>query len=148
MSSDTKHLKSVSGKPCRFELQEGDAVLIPDHQGFNEHLHFILFSFDGTDERMFVTANLTDRDSGIDNTVVLRPGDHPFIRKLSVIFYKKSQIWKEVDLKKVFVWSGRQDSLRRHVLKRVQKGFFDSLHTPRNLKTICRAEYLEEQLDL
>src|SRR5438132_2506729 len=68
-----------------------------------EHLYLVLTRVSGDDE--IVVANVTsDGDNIKDRTCVLQPGDHPFVKRQSVIFYQRAKI---ITAKTLNGWIGR-----------------------------------------
>ena len=141
------NMKDTSRDYCKPTLQAGDVAVIPDATGYNRHFCMVLFDPFGPEQNT-VLANLTQlntkSDAGSDKTVILRPGHHDYIAKPSVVFYKKARIVKASVAQKLFADHGEgHDRLVPYVLKRVQKGFFDSPFTSDKLKEICREAGLD-----
>jgi len=67
----------------------GDCFLIPaDGSGTTPHLWIILTDPDPA----FVLVSVSTLRHGKDQTVVLMPGDHPFVRHQSMIMYSDSML--------------------------------------------------------
>ena len=108
-----------------------------------EHLWIVLTYPDADDHAICV--NVTTRRARCDETVIIRPGDHPFIVKESVIHYEDA---RSIDLKLVdellMRGSGgkfpcvRKESCTHNLLDRIRKGLLDSKLTPKGIKERCR----------
>src|SRR5713226_4097921 len=70
----------------------GDTLLIPaPGSTVTPHL-WIVVTEPTPDTHLCVIVNITTLRRGADQTVTLRPGDHPFIRHPSVVRYSDAQI--------------------------------------------------------
>jgi|GEM_PF-621729 len=85
-----------------------------------------------------VIVNLTTQTANSDDTVVLLPGDHPFIRHPTAVNYRQARpasvelLKKEIDID-----AARADApFDPEVLKRIQDGVLQSRFTPRNIKKL------------
>lgn len=96
----------------------------------------------GTDLAVFV--NVTTRRSQSDATVILRPADHTFIKRESVVYYSDAQL---LDLNKVQEALDAQvtqypcvqcDPCSPTVLAMVQQGLLSSKMTPYKIKEYCK----------
>src|SRR5438132_12029011 len=104
-----------------------------------EHLYIVLPRVSGDDE--IVVANVTsDGDNIKDRTCVLQPGDHPFVKRQSVIFYQRAKI---ITAKTLNGWIGRgmvepKDSASNPLMDRIRQGALDSPFTPNVAKRLVR----------
>lgn len=88
-----------------------------------------------------VIVNITTRGpSPTDTTVVIEPGDHAYISRPSVVYYKDAQLADA----EAFYLSSRQRAHRafpncpEDTLRRIQDGLLASPHTPNKVKRYCR----------
>ena len=123
-------------------LSCGDTFLIPKSKNEVEHL-WVVVTEPGEDGRA-VCVNISTRQEYSDSTVVLKPGEHPYIKHDSIVYYTDAQV---LDLNSVeaalnaktrsFVCQDHE-SCSEALLKRIQKGLIDSPHTPKGIKKDCR----------
>jgi hypothetical protein len=118
----------------------GDTLLIPaPGSGVTPHL-WIIVTEPAPDSHRCVIVSVTTLRYNKDQTVTLGPGDHPFVRHPSVVFYADAQI---VDVRQL-----RADVIARvaeareacssDLLKLVQAGVSASPFTPKKVLTFCR----------
>lgn len=81
---------------------------------------------------------LTSRKSYSDQTIVLRPQDHDFIRHETVVSYADARIVQtDYIIRRVSERDVKpHDSLRDEVIKVIQQGLINSPRTPRDVKKI------------
>jgi hypothetical protein len=119
----------------------GDTFLLAksDRASSLEHLWIVLTEPSLADGNAVCVSVSTQR-SGSEATVVLRPGEHPFLKHDSVIFYKDARV---IDL--VLVQQALESRLGyRHakcsenLLRRVQDGLLASKQPSNDIKEFCR----------
>lgn len=71
-------------------MRRGDTFIIEDEDGLKEHLQVVLTDPDTNEE--FVTTSICTRRSRMESLVVVKAGDHPFIRHESVAAYRHARI--------------------------------------------------------
>lgn len=128
-------------------LRCGDTFLIPKKVDQVEHLWIILTEPDPRTREAACVNISTLRDSS-EKTVILRVGDHKFVRHDSVIFYADARI---LDLSKVeellnkpqglFVCS-IHDPCSPDLLKKVQEGLLKSRRVKKEIKEFCRIRWV------
>jgi hypothetical protein len=99
-----------------------------------KHLHIVLTPPD--DDGEIIVVSVSTQRPGSDTTVVLKPGDHPFIDHDSVVMYRTAAPTP------VRVLSQRLDSrlydlhepMSAEILARIQNGVLDSKFTPLGIK--------------
>jgi hypothetical protein len=72
--------------------------------------------------------------------VVLREGEHPFVRHDTAVLYMYAEI-ANVDQLQTQISNGcaiAHDPCRADLLKLIQDGIFASYFTPRKIQTFCR----------
>lgn len=118
----------------------GDSVLLPKPGQDIPHLWVILTEPEpGTGRAVIV--NLTTKRPHSDVTVVLQPGDHPFVQHETVVNYSDARMVETRRLEAAIL-SGlcrRHQSLDARILKRIQDGLLKSPFTPNKIKTYFRA---------
>jgi hypothetical protein len=105
----------------------------------NPHLWIVLTEPQAPDF-LCVIVNLTRQQPRSDNTVVLRPTDHPFINKDSVIRYGDALIVDGRDLDG-FLKKHTAKGLDRcspDLLKRILDGAIASPFTPKKIADFCK----------
>lgn len=109
-------------------------VLAPS--GPVDHLHIIcsdpIYSAEhGCDVVLVVNISSVPTAGPYDNSCVLRPGDHPFVRHQSYLVYSRAVLWRCPAITDK-VGSGEyrtHEDLSESVMLRVIEGFNSSLHT-------------------
>ena len=122
-------------------LKAGDTFLLPK-PGRIEHLWIVLTIPD--QDNKAVCVNVTSKRDDSDETLVLKPGDHPFITKESVVHYEDARV---MDLTLVnqllargsdrFVCEQRE-CCTYAILDRVRAGLLQSKRTPTGIKRHCK----------
>lgn len=118
----------------------GDAVLIPAPGGPSiPHLWFLITEPDA-DPPQCVIVNVTTLRSRCDRTLVLRKGEHPFIRHPSVISFADARI---VDVRHIEagIQAGtieRREPCSPELLHLIQDATLVSPHTPNKVVAFCR----------
>jgi len=92
-----------------------------------------------------VIVSLTTKRADSDTTVVLRSGDHPFIKHDTIISYSDARQISKNDLidrieRKFF---GISEIFAEDKLKIIQRGLLISPHTPKEIKSLCRVAFKE-----
>jgi len=101
------------------------------------HLWFVLTNPDANDHVIAVMV-CSIRDFS-DTTVILKEGDHPFIRHDSSVeysiakFLKVSKILSEMNKNKCHL----EEDMSRKLLERVQKGLLDSPYIVNMIRDYC-----------
>jgi hypothetical protein len=126
-------------------LRCGDTFLIPKRGSEAEHLWIVITEPDENGQA--VCVNITSRNNESDTTVVLRPGDHSFVKKESVVYYVDAQV---LDLAKVAAAIKAKprsyvctlhDSCEPELLARIQEGLQRSPFCPNGIKDLCRKRW-------
>ena len=92
------------------------------------------------DPPMVPVVSISTRRPESEDTVVLRSGDHPFVRRESVIFYPDTRMVR-ADQLEALLQSGagaRHAKCSAELLARVQRGLLDSENVERWIKEMCR----------
>jgi hypothetical protein len=88
-----------------------------------------------------VIVNLTTKREGSDTTVILKLGDHPFVKHDTVVNYSDARIFSKDDLiakieRKFF---STDKIFAENILRTIQQGLLISPYTPKGIKESCRA---------
>ncbi|MDT8369702.1 MAG: hypothetical protein RQ745_10880 [Longimicrobiales bacterium] len=86
-------------------------------------------------------VSLTTRRRGSDLTVVLRPGDHPFVVRETVVFYADARLVVTEQLENL-ISAGATSThapCSPQLLERIQAGVFSSPFTPGLVRGYCRS---------
>ncbi len=123
-------------------LRAGDTFLLPKPNA-TEHLWVVLT--EPTESGEAVCVNITTQHSFSDQTVILQPGDHPFIKHPSVVHYEDA---REMNLQMVYALLKQgsdkfvcvaHDPCSVDLLRCVRDGLLRSKRTPNGLKQRCKA---------
>ena len=130
-------------------LKCGDTFLAPKTSYAIEHLWIVITHPDKDGKA--VCVNVTTKHSYSETTVILRKGDHPFIKHDSVVNYADSQI---LDLKAIQTAIAAQpknyickahDPCSPKMLADVQDGLLKSKLVKKAIKERCAAEWSAEK---
>jgi hypothetical protein len=110
-------------------LDCGDTFLTGDGDEDNFHLWIIITP---PTEGEVVTVCLVTARKGSERLVVLNQGDHPFVRRESVIAYAHSKIRAIEDIRELLKrgLARRREPVSFPLLKRIQAGLLESEFTP------------------
>ncbi len=118
----------------------GDSFMLPKPGHETEHLWVLITRPDPTTHEA-IMVNVTTQRPHSDTTTILSPGEHPFIKQPSVVFYSDARA-VDTRLLDAAVQSG---AYRGHtafdpsVLARIQAGLATSPFTPRKIKAAFAA---------
>ena len=119
-------------------LNCGDTFLTGDEDDETLHLWIVLTP---PTEGEFVVASVTTRRRKSETLVILRVGDHPFIRHDSVISYAHSKIMT-VEAIEIAILNGAakiREPVTEAILRRVRAGLVDSDFTPNGVRHYYRS---------
>ena len=123
----------------------GDALLPSPNQNIDNHLWVVVTDPEG-DPPSVVIVNLTSFRPGVDETVILHQGDHPFVRHKTVVNYcdARSRPTKGIEeaLEKGLIKI--LDSATPQFIKRIKQGVLDSTETPPDIKEYFRKHWNHE----
>lgn len=123
-------------------MKGGDCWLLRfDNTGPKVHLWVLL-----TDPRPggeAVIASVTTLRHNGDQTVILQPGDHPFIRHASIVLYSDCRIVSAAELTKWIVagMAIPQAPFTSRVLSTITKGAMQSDFTPKKILQFLTAAF-------
>lgn len=112
----------------------GDTVILPKPGLEKEHLWVLITTPDLNG--IAIMVNLTTQRPHSDKTVILQPGDHPFIDRPTVVFYADAR-FVEVALLESCISKGlgrNHSQMAAVVLQKIQNGLFASKLTPQKIK--------------
>jgi hypothetical protein len=114
------------------------AVQIDPSATLNWHLWIVLTEPQPPDHQCVIVSVTKFRD-GADLTVVLAPGDHPFIKQASIIRYSDALIVdaRRLDAELATRRAKQRDGCPPDVLRRIQKGIYNSPFTPKKVISFC-----------
>jgi hypothetical protein len=118
-------------------LSCGDTFLTGDGDEDNFHLWVIVTP---PSQGEVVTVCLVTARTKTERLVVLKPGEHPFIKHESAISYLFSKIRSVADIEALLAngFASRKEPLSPDVLCRVQAGVVDSDFTPNGVRAYYR----------
>jgi hypothetical protein len=118
-------------------LNVGDTFLDPG-RGVEWHLYVVVAKTVGGEVLAF---NLTSHSPGCDESCVIEPGEHPYVTRRSVIAYRMTQTFPELELDD----SLRNGTRRAHerasdaLVRKIQRGGLASDKTKNGYKEILIA---------
>jgi hypothetical protein len=113
--------------------------LIPS--GCKNHLFVVLTEACLEGNILLVSFSTIREERFYDETCMVYPGEHPFIKNPSYIEYRKARIEKEAHLIKcrdTTYWP-HHEPVSDELFKRICNGVFDSPHTPKRIKEYYRS---------
>jgi hypothetical protein len=120
-------------------LYAGDTFLLPKRIEWADHLWIVLLDPEPSGDTIIV--NLTSREPHHqDFDGVLNVGDHPFVKRESVINYADSLITDANLIEQTFpsTLGSKHSPCSPALLARVQKGLLDSRFTPGKIEDYFR----------
>jgi hypothetical protein len=124
-------------------LQPGDTFLLPKSSKEIEH-HWIILTPLGEDGTA-VCVNVTSWKFDCDETVILMPGEHPFIVKKSVVHYEDAQFIPLARVEQLlsmgtnkFVCEQKNPCTYK-LMDKLKEGLLKSKRTPKGIKAYCRS---------
>lgn len=122
-------------------MRAGDTFFGPHPQSPGvDHLFVVLSSPDH--QGKFALVNITSQDAGKEQTCVLLPEDHSFVRHETVVRYR-SAVVVDLQLFEKAIENGimkPQEAMKAAVLERMQNGALASRYTEIGVKNAVRAE--------
>jgi hypothetical protein len=125
-------------------LSPGDTFLLPKPGPKQvEHLWIVLTPprEDGT----AVCVNVTSWKFDCDETVILEPGDHPFVTKKSIVHFEDARFLLLGRVEQLIATGTKEFVCRTHscctykLMDRVREGLIKSKRTPNGIKEYCRS---------
>lgn len=118
----------------------GDSFMLPKPGQETEHL-WVLITHSDPERHEAIMVNVTTQRPHSDTTTILNVGDHPFIKKPSVIFYADSRMVNTDLLDAAMTRSAFQSHavFQEPVVRRIQSGVAASPLTPKKIKTAYAA---------
>jgi hypothetical protein len=92
-----------------------------------------------------VCVNITSWKSDSDQTLILMPGDHPFITKKSIVNYQDARFMPLFWVEKLLQRGSTDFVCEPHyactheLMDRIKRGLLASKHTPKGIKEHCRS---------
>lgn len=120
----------------------GRAFLLSEYQHQKLHLCFILTDPDCNPAKV-VGVMVRTRKRFTDDTVILCPGDHPFIKHESAVHYSTADFFTVAKIVKC-ADQGHchiQPDMTPELLRRVRQGLLDSPYTVRGVKDYCCSRF-------
>lgn len=121
-----------------FTAQAGDTLLLV-RPGFSFPHLWVMVAESRGDPQQTVIVAVTTKRFGSDTTVEISPGEHPWVRHPSVIYYHHATL-TELRLLEEAVRMGvgeAREPFPRVLLQRVQAGISVSPFTPNRVKRFC-----------
>lgn len=118
------------------QVMSGDTFKIASSETSTRHLWVVLTDPDDEVEHVAM-VNLTTRREHSDDTVILRPGDHSFVKRETAVHYQDARLFSARALIDAVKKGSATKHLpmRQNVLQKLQDGIKQSRHTPANVVT-------------
>ncbi len=113
----------------------GDAFMLPRGKEGIPHLHAVVIASDAATGQCIV-VNFTTKRRGVEQTLVVDAGAHPFIQHESCALFSDAKI-VEISKLRAAEQSGlvkRQPRFRPEVLRQIEKALLRSSFTPQMVK--------------
>jgi hypothetical protein len=116
----------------------GDTFLSGDEEFEDYHLNVVITPPDAGE---VVTVTVTTLRKRSEKLVTIRPGEHPFIRRDSVIAFIYSRIRKVVDIESAIESDNAhaRNPVTPQLLERIRQGFLESDFTPNGVRQFYKA---------
>jgi hypothetical protein len=121
-------------------LKSGDAFLYPmNSSGLKHHLHIV--ATDPDENGLVAIASLTSLKGAKDQTVIIRQGEHPFIRWETVVFFAQAFL---IEVSAIEEWLSNGDAqsqvaITHTLLSEIQDGFIASDSTKNRVRDFVAA---------
>jgi len=119
-------------------LKSGDTIL--GSRDYDSIPHLWIALTDPNEDGNIAIVNVTDFHNHEDKTTVLKPGDHPFITKESIVLYQDARIVPAASLLNAMK-NGRgcvpRESCSVEMMHKLRTGIFASDHTPNGVIEFC-----------
>lgn len=122
--------------------EPGDAFILTGGAVPAPHLWVILWGPAGGADA-YLSVMLTTLRAHSDQTCILRPGDHPFVRHDTSVSYANAQRWTDERLEMLLDdgTARPRQPVSGEVLARMRAGFFASPRTPNAFREMAQAEF-------
>ena len=120
----------------------GSSLLLSEPPLYKPHLWFVLTDPEEKLDRV-VGVMLRTVTKNTDETVILGPGDHPFIKHASSVHYSTAK-WFSVEALTKAMQKGRchlRETMTPELLVRVREGLLESPFTVRAVSEYCGARF-------
>jgi hypothetical protein len=110
----------------------------------SSHLWIVLSDPDNSEPPEVAMVNLTSHKEGLDETVVLEVGDHPFVRRKTIVNYAGAKIVQAVRLEnaiKANLTILHNDRCPSDLLQRIREGVAATDHATPSFKTYCARQF-------
>ena len=125
------------------DVYAGTCLLLPNKTPYEtKHLWIVLTDPDDGIDIKVAIVNLTTRKRGVDETVVLKSGDHRFVKHDTIVYYEGAKIAPCVPI--IALLNNRSMGYELHddcsdlILKKIQEGIFDSDFVLEEVQEYCR----------
>ena len=132
----------MGGRYTTDDIYAGTCFLLPKPRSVIKHLWIVLTDPDVDIKRNVAIVNLTTLRKGADTTVILKSGDHPFIKHDTAVYYQDARIASSVPI--IALLNDRSlgyelhDNCSDFILKKIQQGIFDSDFVLEEVQEYCR----------
>lgn len=132
----------MGGRYTIEDIYAGTCFLLPKPRSEIKHLWIVLTDPDEDIKRNAAIVNLTTLRKGADTTVILKSGDHPFVKHDTTVYYEDARIASCVPI--IALLNDRAlgyelyDDCSDLILKKIQQGIFDSDFVSEEVQEYCR----------
>jgi hypothetical protein len=127
-------------------IRAGTSLLLSESPGVKPHLWFVVTDPEGTPGRV-VAVMMRSAKKFTDETVVLEPGDHAFVKHQSSVHYSSAR-WFDINAIDNAMRSGRchlRENMTPELLSRVRNGLLKSPFTVHAVSDYCRTRFASKQ---
>lgn len=124
------------------DIYAGTCFLLPKPSSIIKHLWIVLTDPDDDIKRNVAIVNLTTLKRGADKTVVLKSGDHRFIKHDTTVYYEDARIASCLPI--IQILNNHYPDYKLHdkcsdlILRKIQQGIFDSDFISEEVQDYCR----------
>lgn len=115
-----------------FPYQKG-ALLIPSGPADKKHLYMILTDSCADSKHLLISISSIKPERFFDDSCVIEPGEHAFIRHASYVLYSKPEIYsRRKILQNLERWYfSKKDDVSDELFKKIVDGFYSSEFIPK-----------------
>ncbi len=119
-----------------------NTILVPIPSEMCQHLFIVLTNPEGKPP-VVIMVNITTRRPTSDCTVVLTPGEHPFVRHESVIAFEHGDFFPVSKLENGLATGQlrKYSNINDNLFGMIKRGLLTSPRTPQKIKNYCSKQF-------
>ena len=132
-----------------FDCRTGASFYAPKYRIYKEPHLWVILTEPSSDPQKTIIVSVTTKRSYSDTTVILGPGDHPFIRHQSVISYSDAKIAfvDKIQLAIVNDDAEEREPFDIEIVNKIRDGILESSLTPKKVQQFYR-DWLRENINV